>query len=472
MFLSLPTQESATTRLYRGGDLPGGMRVSFHIPFLYLIFVYYGSLVPFHYRPATLGEAWFRFLHMPYLHLGVGSRADLIANCVLYVPLAFFLLAWLQQLGGITRGKFVQVVGVLLTCAFVAASIEFLQIFVAPRTVSLNDIISELAGTMIGIFLWCAVGGRLLRLWDEVSTGGPKAFDAALVLYIVCYLALSLFPFDFFISFSEISSKLTSNTYHPILAAAARRSLTRCALSLILETLSVAPFGLLLGMRLSARRNRIFFDAVLYGGVLGVTVETLQFFMASGVSQGISVLTRIAGVGLGLWVLPLLRGEHSASLRRVARIGVALASVPYLLLLLRLNGLFAHDLISIEAGKARFDTIMLMPFYYHYYTTETAAMYSLFANVAMYSPLGISCMVLNPRRNTAGAAIAAFFLGGVTALFIETGKLFHMAKHPDYTNVLIAAVASLSACKIMMWVVRIMSVREVTQSGIAREGEL
>ena len=59
---------------------------------LYAAFVVYGSLVPLEYRPLPPGEAWARFQQIPYLNLGVGSRADWVANGVLYVPLGFLLL--------------------------------------------------------------------------------------------------------------------------------------------------------------------------------------------------------------------------------------------------------------------------------------------------------------------------------------------------------------------------------------------
>ena len=61
----------------------------------YAVFVVYGSLVPldFHYRP--LAAAWDAFLQTPYLHLDVGSRADWVANILLYIPLGFFATGWL-----------------------------------------------------------------------------------------------------------------------------------------------------------------------------------------------------------------------------------------------------------------------------------------------------------------------------------------------------------------------------------------
>jgi hypothetical protein len=49
----------------------------------YAVFVVYGSLVPLEFRALPLDEAWSRFQHMPFLDLGLGSRADWVANGVL-----------------------------------------------------------------------------------------------------------------------------------------------------------------------------------------------------------------------------------------------------------------------------------------------------------------------------------------------------------------------------------------------------
>ena len=55
----------------------------------YALFVVYGSLLPFEPNGLSLEEAWLRFRDIPILKLGVGSRADLVANLILYIPRGF-----------------------------------------------------------------------------------------------------------------------------------------------------------------------------------------------------------------------------------------------------------------------------------------------------------------------------------------------------------------------------------------------
>ena len=48
----------------------------------YVFFVVYGSLVPLQYNALPLNEAWAAFQNIPFLHLGVESRADWVANAI------------------------------------------------------------------------------------------------------------------------------------------------------------------------------------------------------------------------------------------------------------------------------------------------------------------------------------------------------------------------------------------------------
>ncbi|OUS06342.1 hypothetical protein A9Q90_05900, partial [Gammaproteobacteria bacterium 54_18_T64] len=124
-------------------------------PFLgYLCFVVYGSLIPFEYRAHSFDEAVAKFADIPYLALGIASRADWIANIVLYVPLSFLACLWLGGVGRIKATQYLILPVVLSLVLVTAAGVEFAQIFFAPRTVSINDLIAETLGGLGGIALW------------------------------------------------------------------------------------------------------------------------------------------------------------------------------------------------------------------------------------------------------------------------------------------------------------------------------
>jgi len=428
-------------------------RIPSYVPFVYLLLVIYGSLIPFDYRPVPISEIWSRFLDMPYLRLGVASRADWIANILLYVPMGFLSVAWMGETARSTRGKFLCVLVGFLGCSFIAATIEFLQIFISPRTVSFNDIIAENLGAIVGIALWYTIGGRLTQLWRAISAGGREAIDAALVLYALLYLALSLFPFDFLVSLSELSWKLTTDHYHAFIGGSSCHDLKRCVVTLIAEIIAVVPLGILIGIRSGGRQSHIFSTALLCGGTFGIIIEVSQFFMASGVSQGASVLTRILGLGLGLWLFPSIGGGLFYALRPFLRISIVCAAVPYFLLVMNLNGWFAQDWVGLEEALFKLDKKMFIPFYYHYFSTETRAVSSLLCNAAMYVPIGFGYWAwCFSRRAFSGSTFIAGLFGGIATALIEIGKLCLSGKHPDFTNILIAAVSAGAAYRITAWI--------------------
>ena len=107
---------------------------------LWALFVAYGSLVPLEFRPRP--DAWQAFMATPWLSLGVGSRADWVANILLYLVLAYFVTGavWASRLGRVAR---MLLLGLVLTTVLaMAVGIEYLQLFFPPRTVSRNDLLA------------------------------------------------------------------------------------------------------------------------------------------------------------------------------------------------------------------------------------------------------------------------------------------------------------------------------------------
>ena len=327
----------------------------------YLSFVIYGSLIPFQFRSLPIAEAIDRFRHIPYLHLGIQSRADFIANILLYIPLSFFLTGALCKKTHSLAIKYTATLFVLLLCFLVAGAIEFIQVFFPPRTVSLNDVIAEILGTIIGIAFWYTIGWRLTRLWGAIAAGGREGLQAALVIYALFYLALCLFSFDFILSGSEISWKLSTHSYHAFVAEETCQSLIRCTVTLIAEIIAMVPFGILTGMRSPIRQNHILFAALVYGGVLGIVIETSQFFIASGISQGASVLTRIVGLGLGLWLFQSILKDRFSTLRPFLRTGIIIPAAPYFLLVMTLKGWFSYNLVGLEEALFKINKNMFIP---------------------------------------------------------------------------------------------------------------
>ena len=102
---------------------------------VYTAFVIYGSLVPLDFHALPWDEAVARFGAIPFLELGIGSRADWMANLLLFIPLTFLWMGVLSAGGNRLRRVFATL-AVIPVATVLSVGIEFTQIFFPQRTVS------------------------------------------------------------------------------------------------------------------------------------------------------------------------------------------------------------------------------------------------------------------------------------------------------------------------------------------------
>lgn len=422
-------------------DLPWTPGLARWLWFLWVVFVIYGSLVPLEFRPMTLEEALEKFALTPMLDIGLQGRADWIANGVLYVPVGFLTVAMMAPrtfAGRLFRSLVAMSFGVVL-----AVAVEFSQLFFPPRTVSLNDLLAETLGTMLGVFLawrghvWLSTMLAVLRgNWREVANALVPA--GALLVVLV-----SWFPFDLLLSTAELAIKANSDFWGWFVApVSAGQSLPRLLARLAAEAAVLVPVGVLWARSTWAQRKSSHTAASLkvafwLGAALGLLIEVGQWFVFSGVSQGLSVLTRGLGWMLGAW---LWNRRHVWGLNQW-RAGIRrflwLLAPLHLMGILVLSGWTSGAWRTTEEALARLDgDLRLVPFYYHYYTSEAIALQSLLAVALLYAPIALWCwaLSLSPRVSALVALLLAFV--------VEAGKLFPASTRPDPTNLLIAATAA------------------------------
>lgn len=401
----------------------------------YLLVIIYGSLLPFEYASIPLNFAWDKFQQTKMLELGVQSRADWIANGILYIPAGFLVTEWLT--GRAPKALPVPAMCLaFLFCASLATAIEFAQIFFPPRTVSQNDILAECIGSLAGITLAPSLGNwvrRLLAYRHETAEAGTTLL---LTAYLATYIAYSLFPYDLVLSTTEFSDKLNSGKLGILLAGNELDGKFFLILSrLTTEIATALPLGIFFIRRAKATSPSPAMP-LLQGAAFGLAIEVAQIFIYSGSSQGLSVLTRAIGCYAGglMW---LQRDNFNpekvkALLKRTSYVLIAL----YLFGLAVLAGWFRHQWATMDTALTAFSNVRLLPFYYHYYTSEAVALASLAAFSVMFLPVGVFAWVWN-YSGVAAASLAAFL-----ALVIETSHLFFTDTHADPTNVLIAAISA------------------------------
>lgn len=411
----------------------------------YVLFVVYAGLVPLQYQARSLADAWAAFQKIPFVELSVDLHADLIANGVLFVPVAFLTTYLLTQAFRKTPLLLLLAIAGAFS-ALLAVAVEFAQLFFPPRTVKLNDILSEWLGTLLGLAL-------SIRYLDWFHTlvksfwNDPQRLKLRLLEgYAFAYLAVALFPYDFLSTWPELQAKIDSNAWGWLVSGDSPRFMV-IGLQLLAEVVLTAPMGIFLA-RVSGLNGISYRRAALVGILLGGFIEVAQFFLYSGISQGLSVLSRGLGVCCGVafckygdrWT-----ADHLALMLRRYTIP---ASVVYLLALLYINRWFASSWHGLNFAAAQLARVNFVPFYYHYYAGEAQALLSLLVVCISYVPVALLAWAY--RRSPWFAAVVSICLSAG----IETSKLFLQPAHPDPTSLLLASAAGWVTVSLMRQIFR------------------
>jgi glycopeptide antibiotics resistance protein len=420
----------------------------------YSAFVIYGMLVPLHFTPRPLRDAWDYFQHIPYLELDIGSRADWVANILLFIPLAFFWLGALwPNRGSIAR---VLVTAWVWFCAFaLSVAIEFTQIFFPPRTVSQNDIVAESAGAAIGIAVWWWAGPRFALWLDEWGDKHRRASapERFLHLYLFLLLGYSVLPLDLTTSSVEIYHKWAEGKILLVPFSAVYESGAQRAYALLAEIAIWIPAGFLWRLSTSRPGRTI----VLYVLACATVMEILHLFVYSRVTATTNVLTAGCGAAIGVALARRLRPNGGAHDARHSPAVIGRAVLLWVLALASwitvLMAVFWYPFnFSNEWGfvHERLATLRRVPFEAYYYGTEFRAVTEVFHKAGFFFPLGALLAVgaIGVRRWLPVPVVllhaaSALFIGGAAA-GIEVGKIFLPDKIADATNWMLELLGGLA----------------------------
>ncbi|MCU0917810.1 MAG: VanZ family protein [Planctomycetes bacterium] len=405
----------------------------------YLTFVIHGSLVPWAFRPIPLDEAWQSFQSVPFLELGIGSRADWVANLLLFVPLAFLWTGvfWPRHPG---PWRMLVALAIALAGLLLSIAIEFAQLFFPPRTVSQNDILAESLGGILGVLAWWRWGEAISSwLHGWYAARGPGNLAALLLsVYLAILLAYAVLPLDLTISPVEIYHKWQEGKVHLAPFAHTHPGPVELAYALAANTVIWAPVSLL--WILSGRRSPL----AAWGTAVAVAagIEGAQLFVYSRVTDVTDVLTAAAGAGIGAWVGRRWGSRASDSSIAPVHARLLASAAGFLLWCALVLAVFWYPFDFTQdwaLPRERAERLLRVPFYAYYYGTEFRAVTEVLHKLLFFAPLGVllACartMIDPPPPLRRAFDILAFAaLTGVAAL-VELGQLALPGKNPDSTD--------------------------------------
>jgi VanZ family protein len=422
-------------------------------------FTVYGGLLPFHFTPMPLPEAVAAFRAAPLWNPSdLLARGDWVISFVQFTLVGYVLMAavcWDGRRNTSRTRRFVVSIAAALVvvpaCVGLAVGMEFLQVYFPPRTVSVNDMVIESAGGLLGVAVWLAVGRRVTawasRLEGITSLGGLAR--RLLPAYVIVLLIVELMPFDFVADRTELAAKAASGNVRlmPYAGKLNREAVT----SAIINVAAFVPLGLL--AVLSRRRLRFATDSVTrpidLSTVLlaAAVIEVLKLFVFSRTFDTGNILTGMIGVLIGWRVGWELSTPPLAAWATAPRLGLLGPSLwlAWLGAVLYCNwspfdfttdpARFADDSPYLPVVGLRH--MALAPFADYYWSSKYVALDRFMFKALSFLPMGAllalgSRSIYQPRCDWRVVGWAA-----IVAVIIEAGRYFVPSRLPSVTDILI-----------------------------------
>ena len=399
----------------------------------YWVLLVYASLMPFDLN-SSLAEVQAR-LHrarneFPSILFAHGGRGDIVANVLLYIPLALMMAS---RLRAGPRGRWLAATAAVGLASLTSLMVETGQLLSAVRNTSIRDWISNTAGGLLGGIAGAALGAawflRLARAVRRGLIGRPAAVVAAMLALLLA--ADALFPYVPTIDVSQV-----------------KRSLRRSDLTLggglsrhpwhywAVEVGGVyAVLAALTGSAM-ARRNFLkrWAKAALASAVLAAGLESLKPFITGRTLNVANVAVGAGGAAAGAVLAFLLAGRLDR--RRWAAVAAGLLGVYIAYLELEpFRFVFALDL----AGRKVPHGAEWLPLYYYAMGARIEDVF-LFARSIVLAAAMVCAIGLARGRPAEGSkllshVLAGAAIGGAMGLALECCQFFLPGRTPSTTDV-------------------------------------
>jgi VanZ like family len=416
---------------------------------LILAIAYGGTVVGpagLNFVPITADEAWHRFIGQitTWVPHGSDQRSDWMGNLLMLVPLGYALTGSLTP-----PGRLLAPLGALLVSVAVILGVKYAQIYFPPRTVTLNYVAAQTVGAAIGIILFRVTHGAVGAALRGIGGAAIAHLRVMLLAYTAGVLIFMLMPLDFALDVSDLRVVLDRLPGVVTTVTGEGRPLAVRAALVAGGTLALVPVGMLL--TITRDHGRLFVGrgtagAMALGFVLMAAVLGLNCLVLSAAPSLLSVFYRTAGIGLGAALLRAVVRRSAPALRRRLKRAMYWLVLPYLALLLVVNGLISAEWRTPGEAIDNLYWLGLLPGFDYYIVSKAEAARNIVAHAIMYAPVGVAIWLVAPAGEGRGVA---FCLGGALSLLIELGRYLRPGLEGDINAVAIGAGAAWLAARLM-----------------------
>lgn len=298
-------------------------RIIFLVGYLTIVaFLLVGSLAPLEFAQVGWQESLQQYREA--MAEGVDftrGRSDLAVNFSIAIPLAFCAMGLMESWG---IGRWIAAVVALLTGAAWAAAVEFGQVWLPSRSVSLRDVIAQTAGHAAGVACWLSLRSKTMA-WAESMSTQRRLGDRIVWLcyaYLVGVTFYLLLPLDLVSGPGELLRKFKSQKVEMTPFSFPYANTGEAVYAYICDTLRFVPVGILClaGWRRDAHPSLRRWEAVVLGVGIVIALEAAQLLIASRYTSITDVIFGALGIVIGIGIASrLIRAPAASSETTVAQ---------------------------------------------------------------------------------------------------------------------------------------------------------
>ena len=369
--------------------------------FTFAAFLVVGSLAPLEFAEMGWSEALQKFQNA--IDEGVDlsrGRSDLAVNFSIAIPIAFFAMGSLETLGvsALLAAPLAIASGVAL-----AVGVEFGQVYLPTRNVSLRDILAQGLGHVAGVVIWLVLRRPTMAWAAAMPTRRPLGdrivwLCYAYLLGVTFYLLL---PMDLVSGPGELLRKFKSNQVEMVPFTFPYATRGEALYAYFCDTLRFVPVGILCLVgwsreSVSSLRHR-WWEAVAVGVTIVIGLESAQLLIASRYTSITDVIFGSLGIVIGAMIAPVLvRRQDPPATRSESSERLARRPAPWLLAVIVY--VVVLTLVFWDGGELIQDTELIRARMTGFYRdawknlvsgSDTGNIFGVLKKAAWFAPLGV-----------------------------------------------------------------------------------